>query len=204
MILCRQQHGKQIDKSVFPGLQGGPHMNAIAGIAMTLEESAGAGVSRPTPRRCCATRRRWPTRCSARGCTLVTGGTDNHMMVLDTVASSGIDGRAAERRLDAIAITTNKQVIPDDPNPPLRPSGIRLGTPAATTRGMGEAEMRQLGEWIADTLRDGGDPGVVERRRGDVAALCEQFPVPGLPDRTDAAAGAARPAGPIRLRERVA
>ena len=111
---------------------------------------------------------------------LVTGGTDNHMLVLDTVATAGIDGRAAEQRLDAVGITTNKQIIPDDPNPPLRPSGVRLGTPAATTRGMREPEMRRLGGWIADTVCDGGDAAVLERRRCDVAALCERFPVPGL------------------------
>src|SRR5690606_16882785 len=88
----------------------------------------------------------------ARGGVLVTGGTDNHMMVLDTVQSFGIDGREAERVLDAVSITTNKQVIPDDPNPPLRPSGIRLGTPAATTRGMREEEMRRLAAWIVEAL----------------------------------------------------
>src|SRR5262249_31749477 len=116
----------------------------------------------------------------ARGCTLVTGGTDNHMLVLDTVASADLDGRSAEQRLDAIGITTNKQVIPDDPKPPLRPSGTGLGTRAAPTRGMGEREMLQLAAWIAETLRDGGDAETVARRRRDVEALCEAFPVPGL------------------------
>ena len=110
----------------------------------------------------------------------MTGGTDNHMLVGDTMAIAGIDGRAAERRLDAVGITTNKQIIPDDPLPPLRPSGIRLGTPAATTRGMREAEMHQLADWIADTLHDCDDPAPVARRRRAVEELCQQFPVPAL------------------------
>jgi glycine hydroxymethyltransferase len=179
MVLCRAEHGAAIDKSVFPGLQGGPHMNTIAAIAVTLKKAAepafavyAADVLRNA--------RVLADTLLGLGCTLVTGGTDNHMLVLDTVASAGVDGRDAERRLDAVGITVNKQIIPDDPNPPLRPSGIRLGTPAATTRGMGEAEMRQLGEWIAATLHDGADATLVERRRRDVVALCEQFPVPGL------------------------
>ena len=155
-------------------------MNTIAAIAVTLKQGAGARL--PDLRGAGAAQRAGAGRDAARraACTLVTGGTDNHMLVLDTVASAGIDGRAAEQRLDAVGITTNKQIIPDDPNPPLRPSGIRLGTPAATTRGMGEAEMRQLGEWIADTLHDGADIDAVERRRRAVEALCEQFPVPGV------------------------
>ncbi len=179
MILCRRAHAATIDQSVFPGLQGGPHMNTIAAVAVTLkkaQEPAFAAYARQV----LGNARVLADTLLARGGVLVTGGTDNHMLVLDTVATAGIDGRAAEQRLDAVGITTNKQIIPDDPNPPLRPSGVRLGTPAATTRGMREPEMRRLGEWIADTVRDGGDGAAVERRRREVAALCEQFPVPGL------------------------
>ena len=179
MILCRRAHAAAIDQSVFPGLQGGPHMNTIAAVAVTLkkaQEPTFAGYARQVLRNA----RVLADTLLARGCTLVTGGTDNHMLVLDTMATAGIDGRVAERRLDAVGITTNKQIIPDDPNPPLRPSGVRLGTPAATTRGMGEAEMRRLGDWIAATVRDGGDAATLERRHRDVVAICERFPVPGL------------------------
>jgi len=179
MVLCRAAHAVVIDKSVFPGLQGGPHMNTIAAVAVTLkkaQEPAFAAYAAQVLRNA----RALASVLLARGCTLVTGGTDNHMLVLDTMASAGIDGRDAERRLDAVGLTVNKQVVPDDPNPPLRPSGIRLGTPAATTRGMGEAEMERLGGWIADTLRDGTDPAAVARRRREVAELCEGFPVPGV------------------------
>ena len=113
---------------------------------------------------------------------LVTGGTENHMMVVDTVGSFGIDGRVAEEALDAVAITTNKQVVPDDPNPPLRPSGIRLGTPAATTRGMGPEEMERLAGWMLEALRHHGDEAVHARIRAEVEATCARFPVPGIGD----------------------
>jgi glycine hydroxymethyltransferase len=179
MVLCRAEHAAAIDKSVFPGLQGGPHMNTIAAIAVTLRKAAEPAFATYAAAVLHNAQVLADTLLGL-GCRLITGGTDNHMLVLDTVASAGIDGRDAERRLDAVGITVNKQIIPDDPNPPLRPSGIRLGTPAATTRGMGESEMRQLGAWIAATLHDGTDAGAVERRRREVAALCEQFPVPGL------------------------
>src|SRR4030095_949434 len=134
LILCRKPLASRIDKSVFPGLQGGPHMHTIAAIAVALrkaQEPAFRGYATQVLRNAKAL----AAALTGHGATLVTGGTDNHMMVLDTVASFGVDGREAERVLDAVSITTNKQVIPDDPNPPLRPSGVRLGTPAATTRG---------------------------------------------------------------------
>ena len=179
LVLCRGEHAAAVDKSVFPGLQGGPHMNTIAAIAVTLKKAAEPDF-RAYAEQVLRNARTLAGALLARGCTLVTGGTDNHMLVLDTVMSGDLDGRTAEQRLDAIAITTNKQVIPDDPKPPLRASGIRLGTPAATTRGMGEGEMRQLAAWIADTLRDGSDTAALARRRREVEALCEAFPVPGL------------------------
>jgi len=112
--------------------------------------------------------------------TLVTGGTDNHLLVIDTVASFGLDGRAAEEALDRIGITTNKQVIPDDPRPPLRPSGVRLGTPACTTRGMDETDMAAIAGWMAQVLRRPEDAVLTERLRGEVTALCRSHPVPGI------------------------
>ena len=111
---------------------------------------------------------------------LVTGGTDNHMMVLNTVESYGLDGKVAGEVLDQAGITTNKQIIPDDPNPPLKPSGIRIGTPAATTRGMNEADMQLLGEWIADSLSNPADEKFLLEIRHKVEAFCQRFPVPGL------------------------
>jgi len=179
MVLCKKKFAKEIDKSVFPGLQGGPHMNNVAGIAITLGKALqpefreyGAQVLR-NAKTLAAT-------LMESGASLVTGGTDNHMMVLDTVASYRIDGRVAEETLDRVAITTNKQITPDDPNPPLRPSGIRIGTPAATARGMKEAEMVKLGEWIARALAKREDEQALSTICKEVESFCRDFPVPGI------------------------
>jgi glycine hydroxymethyltransferase len=179
MVLCRKKFASAIDKSVFPGLQGGPHMNTIAGVAVTLKKAlepefktyAAQVLSNATA---------LATAIAEGGGSLVAGGTDNHMMVLDTVRSFAIDGRVAERALDSVSITTNKQIIPDDPNPPLRPSGIRIGTPAATTRGMVEADMVRLGAWIVDVLRQPEDDAKLADLRREVEAFCSRFPVPGV------------------------
>ncbi len=181
MILCKKKHAKAIDKSVFPGLQGGPHMNTIAAVAYTLKEAA-TDDFKTYAKTCLTNSKTLAKTLVEEGGSLVTGGTDNHMMVLNTVESTGItiDGKEAEKVLDKVAITTNKQIIPDDPNPPLRPSGIRIGTPAATTRGMGDAEMVQLGKWIMDTLRNREDEAYIAKRKAEVQSFCRGFPVPGI------------------------
>ncbi|HEY2386710.1 MAG TPA: serine hydroxymethyltransferase [Candidatus Binatia bacterium] len=179
MILCRKPLAEAIDKSVFPGLQGGPHMNQVAAAAIALGKAL-----QPAFRAYAAQVLRNATVLAetlvAGGASLVTGGTENHLMVVDTMRTAGMDGRRAEQALDRVAITTNKQVIPDDPNPPLRPSGIRLGTPAATTRGMNEDDMRRLGGWILDVLRRPDDPEHTARLRREIEAHCARFPVPGI------------------------
>ncbi|MCY4532761.1 MAG: serine hydroxymethyltransferase [Gammaproteobacteria bacterium] len=179
MILCSRKLASKIDKSVFPGLQGGPHMNAIAAIAVTLLK-AQSEEFRQYAQQVIKNARTLADALIKRQMTLITGGTDNHMLVLDTVSSFGIDGRRAEEALDAVSITTNKQIIPDDPNPPLRPSGIRIGTPAATTRGMREADMEQLADWIVDCLQNPEDEAMQVRMRDDVESFCRKFPVPGI------------------------
>ncbi len=179
MILCSKKLASKIDKSVFPGLQGGPHMNAIAAIAVTLQK-AQSEEFRQYAHQVIKNARTLADALLKRQMTLITGGTDNHMLVLDTVSSFGIDGRRAEEALDAVSITTNKQIIPDDPNPPLRPSGIRIGTPAATTRGMREADMEQLADWIVDCLQNPEDESMQVRMRDDVESFCRKFPVPGI------------------------
>jgi glycine hydroxymethyltransferase len=179
MILCKEKHAKKIDKSVFPGLQGGPHMNAVAGAAITFGKALEPAF-RDYCRQVLVNAQALSESLLEEGAQLVTGGTENHMMVLDCVKSFSVDGRVAEETLDAIAITTNKQIIPDDPNPPLRPSGIRLGTPAATTRGMREAEMKQLSQWIVRALRAPEDKQLLDSLKQDVEACCRRFPVPGI------------------------
>jgi glycine hydroxymethyltransferase len=112
--------------------------------------------------------------------TLVTGGTDNHLLVLNTIDSFGLDGRQAETVLDQIGITANKQVVPDDPRPPLRPSGLRIGTPAATTRGMREDDMRAIAAWMVQALRHPDDAALLARLAGEVHTFCRRFPLPGV------------------------
>ncbi len=181
MILTKKDFRRKIDQSVFPGLQGGPHMNQVAAVAIALGKALEPEFA-DYARRVLANAQVLANALVEGGAQLVTGGTENHMMVVDTVASFGIDGRVAEEALDAVAITTNKQVVPDDPNPPLRPSGIRLGTPAATTRGMGPEEMERLAGWMLEALRHHGDEAVHARIRAEVETTCARFPVPGIGD----------------------
>ncbi len=179
LILCRKDHARAIDASVFPGLQGGPHMNNVAGAAITFRKAAEPEF-RTYAAQVLANARTLADSLIAADVALVTGGTDNHLLVIDTVLSFGLDGREAERVLDRIGITANKQVIPDDPRPPLAPSGVRLGTPACTTRGMGEPEMRRIAGWIVEALRHARDEDTLDRLAGDVRALCRRYPVPGI------------------------
>ncbi|KUG27876.1 serine hydroxymethyltransferase [hydrocarbon metagenome] len=179
MILCRKELAAAIDKSVFPGLQGGPHMNVIAGIAITLGKALLPEFA-DYAAQVLANARAMAATFIQRGAALVTGGTDNHMLVVDTQQSFGLNGRVAEELLDAAGITTNKQIIPDDVNPPLRPSGIRVGSPAATARGMKEPEMAQLAGWMADVLANPDDAALRAGIRERVADVCRLFPVPGL------------------------
>ena len=189
LILSRAEHRRKIDKAVFPGLQGGPHMNAVAALAITLGKALEPEFA-VYARQVLSNAKVLADELMSRAAELVTGGTENHMMVLDTQESFGIDGRVAEETLDKVSITVNKQLIPDDPLPPLRPSGIRLGSPAATTRGMEEAEMKLLAEWIMDALRRHRDEERLDAMRQDIERFCLRFPVPGV---TPPNAGAASP-----------
>lgn len=179
MVLCKKKFAKKIDKSVFPGLQGGPHMNAIAAIAVTLLK-AQSQEFKDYARQVLVNSKTMAAELMESQVSLITGGTDNHMMVVDTVASFGLDGKVAEEVLDKAAITTNKQIIPDDPNPPLRPSGIRIGTPAATARGMKEEDMKQLARWMIECLKQPENTEKLESIRKEVGQFCQKFPVPGL------------------------
>ena len=179
MVLCKKAFAKKIDKSVFPGLQGGPHMNAIAAIAVTLLK-AQSDEFKQYAQQVLDNSKALARGLMDRQASLITGGTDNHMMVMDTSVSYGLDGRVAEEALDKASITTNKQIIPDDPNPPLRPSGIRIGTPAATSRGMVESDMERLAEWIVACLTNADDSRKLDEVRGEVEAFCSKFPVPGV------------------------
>lgn len=179
MILCKKEYAETIDKSVFPGLQGGPHMNTICAIAIALGEAQKPEFT-DYSKQVLKNSKKLAEELMKHGIKLVTNGTDNHMMVANTIESFGIDGTEAEKLLDTVHLTVNKQVIPDDPNPPLRPSGIRLGTPAATTRGMKEEEMVKIADWIYKTLKNKGDKELHTKIKMEVNSMCPKFPVPGI------------------------
>jgi glycine hydroxymethyltransferase len=179
MILCKSSLAQKIDQAVFPGMQGGPHMNAVAGIAVTLKLAAQPAF-RDYAKQVLANARALANELQQRGCTLVTGGTENHLIVIDTLSSFGIDGRVAEQALDDAGLTVNKQVIPDDPRPPMRPSGIRLGTPALTTRGMKEPQMSYVAQWMVEAMQAPDSTAKLGGLHDQVRQLCARFPVPGL------------------------
>jgi glycine hydroxymethyltransferase len=179
LIVCKKEHAKTIDQSVFPGLQGGPHMNQVAATAVALKLAAEASF-KTYAQQVLKNAKALAAALSDQGAYLVTGGTDNHLMVIDVVKSFSINGSEAEKALDHAGITTNKQVIPDDPNPPLKPSGVRLGTPAATTRGMKEGEMKALARVMVEAMKNHGDARRLEALRQETRVLCSRFPVPGL------------------------
>jgi glycine hydroxymethyltransferase len=168
-----------IDKSVFPGVQGGPLMHVVAAKAVALHLAQGEEFRRDQARTIENARVLAET-IKAAGARLVSGGTDNHLALVD-VTPLGVTGREAEALLDDVGITVNKNAIPFDRNPPNIASGIRIGTPATTTRGMGPDEMRQIGDMIVDAIRDREDAAVHERIRAQVLELTGRFPVPGLP-----------------------
>ncbi len=169
-----------VDKSVFPGVQGGPLMHVIAAKAVALLLAA-TPEYREDQRRTVANAQELALALGDRGARLVSGGTDTHLMLVD-VTPLGVTGREAEATLDEVGITVNKNAIPFDRNPPNIASGIRVGSPAVTTRGMGPAEMRQIGALIVDAIEGRADPAVGARVAGAVHEICARFPVPGLPE----------------------
>jgi glycine hydroxymethyltransferase len=179
LILCRKALAAAIDASVFPGLQGGPHMHTIAATAVALRK-ASEPAFRDYGRQVLANAQALAQALAGAGVSLVTGGTDNHLLVLNTIDSFGLDGRRAETVLDEIGITANKQVVPDDPRPPLRPSGLRIGTPAATTRGMRADDMRAIAAWMVQALRHPDDSALLARLAEEVRTFCRRFPLPGV------------------------
>jgi glycine hydroxymethyltransferase len=180
MVFCRADLAKQVDKAVFPGTQGGPLMHVIAAKAVALR-LAMTDEYREDQRRTIENAARLAATLAGDGMRVVSGGTDNHLMLVD-VTPLGVTGKEAEASLDAIGITVNKNAIPYDRHPPNIASGIRLGTPAVTSRGFGTAEMEQLGHLIARAIATREDAGEQARLAGEVAAIADRFPVPGLPE----------------------
>ena len=176
IAMCRAEHAKDLDRSVFPGTQGGPLMHVIAGKAVAFAEALRPDF-KAYAQQVVDNARVLAEAVAAGGVKLVSGGTDNHLMLVD-VTPLGLGGKLAEEALDRCGITCNKNMIPYDERKPVDPSGIRLGTPALTTRGMGADEMRRVADWILRVLKNPEDEQVITSTRREVAELAEQFPVP--------------------------
>jgi glycine hydroxymethyltransferase len=175
MILSRQEYAQAIDKAVFPGQQGGPLVHIIAAKAVAFREALQPDFKNYAAQIVANAKVLADTLAKA-GFRIISGGTDTHLMLVDVFAK-GMLGSEAESALHEAGITVNKNAIPFDTNPPLRPSGIRIGTPALTTRGMKEAEMRIIGNWIAEALEHRTDSAALARIRHQVLELAEQFPL---------------------------
>ena len=175
MVLCRAQYQKDLDRTVFPGIQGGPLMHIIAAKAVCFKEAMEPAFA-AYQRQIVANAKRLAAALSSAGFRLVSGGTDNHLMLVD-VFSKGITGKVAEAALGKAGITVNKNAIPFDQNPPMVASGIRVGTPAITSRGLGEPEMDRIGEFIARVLASPDDDAALARVKAEVEALCRKFPL---------------------------
>ncbi|MGC2717962.1 MAG: serine hydroxymethyltransferase [Candidatus Acidiferrales bacterium] len=177
LILCREKYAKDLDRTVFPGDQGGPLMHVIAAKAVCLKEAAEPEF-RAYQQQVVANAKALAAGIAKRGFRIVSGGTDNHVFLVE-IHSRGLTGSAAQPAFDRAGITINKNSIPFDPLPPMKAGGIRMGTPAVTTRGMREPEMEKIAGWVAEILSSLGDAAVEQRIRKEVAALASQFPLYG-------------------------
>jgi len=176
LTMCRKEYAKGIDRSVFPGTQGGPLMHIIAGKAICFGEALKPDFQ-AYGKQIIDNAKALAEVLLEGGLKLVSGGTDNHLLLVD-VTPLGIGGKIAEETLDACGVTVNKNMIPFDERKPMDPSGIRVGTPALTTRGMKAPEMQQIGSWMLDALKSHDDEAAVKKIRASVAELATQFPVP--------------------------
>lgn len=176
LILSKQEFAKPINSAVFPGLQGGPLMHVVAGKAICFGEALQPEFKQ-YGQAVVDNAKTLADALMADGFRLISGGTDNHLMLVD-VTSIGLGGKQAEATLDSCGITVNMNMIPFDQRKPMDPSGIRIGTPALTTRGMGESEMQSIAQWIGKALRNPEDHQVLESIRSEIQQLCQSFPVP--------------------------
>ncbi len=177
-VLCKEEHAKALDKTVFPGMQGGPLEHIVAAKAICFREAAEPSF-KDYARQIVANAKTLAETLMQGGIRLASGGTDNHLMLCD-MTSVGLTGKIAEESLDKAAITVNKNMIPFDQRKPLDPSGIRIGTAALTTRGMKQDEMKRVGKWILEVLRAPTDEKTLQRVRGEIGDFTKNYPVPGI------------------------
>jgi glycine hydroxymethyltransferase len=178
MIFCKKKHASAIDKAVFPGLQGGPHNHTTAGIAVAALEALQPSFGEYA-RAVVANAKTLAAALVKRGFGVTTGGTDNHLMLVD-LTSKGVAGKPAAQALDKAGIVANYNSVPFDPRKPFDPSGLRIGTPAVTSRGMGTAEMETLAEWIDRVVASPSDDALLAKIAREVHELCARFPAPGI------------------------
>ncbi len=178
IILCKEKHAKAIDRAVFPGLQGGPHEQAIAAKAIAFEEALKPEF-KEYAMQVKKNAHHLAEEMKKRGFKLVSDGTDTHLILAD-LTNKNVTGKEAQVDLDEVGITLNKNTVPNDPRSPFDPSGIRLGTPAITTRGMKEPEMEKIADWIDRVIADTGNQENLQVIKKEVAELCSKFPVPGI------------------------
>lgn len=176
IILCKEKYAKAIDRMVFPGLQGGPHENLIAAKAVAFWEALKPEF-KEYQKQVVKNAQTLASELQKLGCRIVSWGTSNHLMLLDVYKSFDITGKDAEKYLEEVGLSCNKNMVPYDTRPPMNPSGIRIGTPAATTRGMKENEMKEIAYIIVQALTSQGDTLVLESLRKRVIQLCESFPI---------------------------
>jgi len=178
LILCKEPFAKEIDKAVFPGMQGGPHDHINAAKAVAFKEALQPEFQ-DYAKQVIVNAQTLAQSLVDMGHVIITGGTDNHLMLLDTVKSKGLSGQEAEHALEQIGVSCNKNMVPFDERSPFDPSGVRLGTPAITTRGFKEAEIKKLAQWIDGALSNADNPTELENIKAQVREVCEQFPVAG-------------------------
>lgn len=179
MMLCKAQYAQAIDKAIMPGLQGGPHNQTTAAIAVAFEE-AKQPAFKEYAAQIVKNAKALAEQLNKHNFRLITGGTDNHLILFETFKSKGILGRDASRALDRAGMVANSNLVPFDTQTPMNPSGVRIGTPSVTSRGMKEAEMRTIGDWINEVLTHSKEEAVLDRIAGEVAELCQSFPCPGI------------------------
>lgn len=177
MIMCKGKYGEIIDKAVFPGFQGGPHMNNIAALAVALGEALKPSY-KAYAKQIIKNAKVLEQELKKHGFKMMFGGTDNHMVLVDVFLSKGVTGKEAEHVLDEIGITVNKNMIPDDPRKPMDPSGVRIGVPAITTRGMKEKEVKQIASWINQAIENRNNKKILQKLHKEVIELCKKFPLP--------------------------
>jgi glycine hydroxymethyltransferase len=177
-LLCNKELASDIDDAVFPGMQGGPYMHIIAAKAVCFFEAMQPEFV-DYQKSVLENARALAAELQSHGMRIVSGGTDNHLVLVD-LSSKGISGKDAEEALGAVGISVNRNTIPFDPKPPMITSGVRLGTPAVTTRGFGTEEMKRIASLIIKVLSHAGDKRAQEQVRQEVKEMCQQFPIPGL------------------------